>query len=105
MQTSRSVQPPGALLASFVALAISFGITAAAAEESPAQDTSAALQRLERQLDEQTKRIDRIYRLIGPNLAELEERAAELEKQQQEDKALALEQIRQVKDESLTAIG
>ena len=56
-------------------------------------------------LDQQTKRVDRLYRAIGPHLEEMEERAAEVEKQQQEDKALALDRIREVKDESLTAIG
>jgi len=63
------------------------------------------VQRLQGQLDEQTKRIDRLYRAIGPHLAELEERAAAVEKQEQEDKALALERIREIRDESLTAIG
>src|SRR5205085_380813 len=48
---------------------------------------STILQGLQGQLDEQTKRIDRLYKAIGPQLAELEERAALLEKQQQEDKA------------------
>jgi WD40 repeat protein len=57
------------------------------------------------QLDEQAARIDRLYRALGPHLAELEERAAELEKQQAEDKALAWEPICRVADESLGSIG
>jgi WD40 repeat protein len=69
------------------------------------QEPSSALLRLQDQLDQQTKRIDRLCKAIGPHLAELEERAAEVEKQQQEDKALALEPIREVQAESLTAIA
>ena len=37
------------------------------------------------------KRIDRLYNALGPHLAELEESAAQVEKQQREEKALALE--------------
>jgi WD40 repeat protein len=76
-----------------------------AAAEAPPQDTSAALLRLQDLLEQQTKRIDRLYRAMGPHLEELEARAAEVEKQQQEDKALALERVREVQDESLAAIG
>jgi len=76
-----------------------------AGAQAPPQDTSATPQRLQDQLDQQTKRIDRLYKAIGPQLAELEERAAAVEKQQQEDKAPALEPIREVADESLTSIG
>ena len=61
--------------------------------------------RLRDLLDQQTKRIDRLYKALGPQLAELEERAAEIEKQQAEDTALALGPIREVADESLGAIG
>lgn len=43
---------------------------AAAAAEGPPQDTPAALQRLQNQLDQQTKRIDRLYRALGPHLEE-----------------------------------
>ena len=86
------------------ALAVGIGV-AAAATNSPPQDDSAALVRLQEQLDAQAKRIDRLYRALGPHLEEMEERAAEVEKQLQEDKALALERIREVKDASLTAIG
>src|SRR5690349_8157157 len=66
---------------------------------------STILQGLQSQLDEQTKRIDRLYKAMGPQLTELEERAALLEKQQQEDKALALDTICRVADESLSGIG
>lgn len=92
------------LLAASVLLAACTGFTIVAVE-SPPQDSSSALLRLQEQLDQQTKRIDRLYRAIGSHLEELEERAAEVEKQQQEDKALGLERICEVKDESLTAIG
>lgn len=92
------------LLPAFIALLAGAccGVFAAGA---PPQDTATALKRLQEQLDEQTKRIDRLYKAIGPHLAELEERAAELDKQQAEDKALALEPIREVADEDLGAIG
>jgi WD40 repeat protein len=85
-------------------LAVCTGFIVAAAE-TPPPDTSASLLRLQEQLDQQTKRIDRLYNALGAHLEELEERAAEVEKQQQEDKALALERIREVRDEGLTAIG
>lgn len=75
------------------------------AAETPPPDTATRIERLQAQLDEQTKRIDRLYQALGPHLAELEERAAEIEKQQAEDKALALERIREVEDESLSAVG
>ena len=104
MKTNRFAYPFWRLVEICTALAISIGM-AAAATNPPSQDTTAVLQRLQEQLEQQTKRIDRLYKAIGPHLAELEERAAEVEKQQQEDKALALETIREVKDESLTAIG
>jgi len=87
--------------AAIVALAICNNFVVSAAE-SPAQDTSAALVRLQEQLDQQIKRIDRLYNAIGPQLAELEERAAEVEKQQQEDKALALGRVWETEDEEFT---
>lgn len=92
------------LLAACLTLAACTCIATAAAE-SPAPDNSSALLRLQDLLDQQTKRIDRLYNALGPHLAELEERAAEVEKQLQEDKVLALERLREVKDENLTAIG
>jgi len=92
------------LLPAFLALLAGAGCAAAAQEAVP-QDTSSTLKRLQEQLDEQTKRIDRLYRALGPQLAELEEHAAEFEKQQAEDKALALELIREVADEDLGSIG
>jgi WD40 repeat protein len=66
---------------------------AAAAANPPPQYPTADWHRLQEQLDEQTRRIDRLYKAIGPHLAELEESAAALEKQQQEDKALAMERV------------
>jgi len=77
----------------------------AAETNSAAVDPSSLLQRLQAELDQQTKRIDRLYRAIGPHLEELEEQAAKWEKQQREDKELALEAIRKVEDENLTGIG
>jgi hypothetical protein len=81
------------------------GLSLAFAAETAPPDSSAALQKLQEQLDQQTKRIDRLYRAFGPQLEELEERAAELEKLREEDKALAMERICEVKDDSLAGIG
>jgi hypothetical protein len=92
MKTTMSVYPLWRLIQGCTALAIGIGM-AAAASNPPPQDTSAALHRLQEQLDQQTKRIDRLYNAIGPQLAELEERAAAMEKQQQEDKALAMQRV------------
>src|SRR5215471_5284690 len=65
-------------------------------------DIPAALQRIQDQLEEQTRRIDRLYKALGLQLADFEERAAELEKRAREEKALALETIRQVTDQALS---
>jgi WD40 repeat protein len=51
------------------------------------------VRQLREQLAEQTKRIDRIYDALGPNLAEMEERAAALKKQQAEDVLLAMKEV------------
>jgi hypothetical protein len=65
---------------------------AAATHDSP-QEPPSALLRLQEQLDQQTKRIDRLYRALGPQLEEMEQQAAEFEKQQREDKALVMERV------------
>ena len=70
-----------------------------------ASNLSTEINQLREQLDVQTKRIDRLYRAIGPRLDDLEAEAAELEKQQQEDNTLALEPICEIKDESLSSVG
>lgn len=104
MKTKTPITLIKCLLAVSLAWSAGAGVVVAATNPPP-PELSTALQRLQQQLDEQTKRIDRLYKAIGPHLTELEERAAEVEKQQQEDKALALEPIREVADESLTGIG
>jgi hypothetical protein len=91
-------------LPALLALLVCAGCALGAAEAT-SQETSSALLRLQDLLDQQTKRIDRLYKALGPHLAEMEERAAAIEKQQAEDKVLALERIREVKDENLGAIG
>lgn len=63
------------------------------------------IHQLREQLDLQTRRIDRLYRALGPHMEELEAEAAELEKQQQGDKSLSLEPVCEIKDESLSGIG
>jgi WD40 repeat protein len=64
-----------------------------------------ALAQVQAQLTEQSNRIQHLYRVLAPELKDLEERAAELEQQEREDQALALERIREVEDSTLTAIG
>ena len=80
------------LLAASLALAACTRFAAAAAEASP-QEPSSALLRLQNQLDQQSKRIDRLYRALGPQLEEMEQQAAEFEKQQREEKALMMERV------------
>jgi WD40 repeat protein len=74
-----------------------------AAGEPPRPDNSSALRRLQDQLDQQTKRIDRLYNALGPQLAELEERAAAMTKQQEEDAALAMKPVFRAADENLNS--
>ena len=76
---------------------------AIAAGTQPPQDTSATLQRLQEQLDQQTKRVDRLYRALGPQLAEMEERAAAMKKQQEEDAALAMKPLFRAEDQNFNS--
>jgi WD40 repeat protein len=85
-------------------LAVSFG-GAAPLTNPPPENVPASIQRLQDQLEAQTKRLDRLYRLLGPSLEELEERAAASEKQQQEDKALTLGEVATVVDQDLSSLG
>ena len=92
------------LLAASVVLAACPGFTLLAAEPPP-PDTASALLRLQQQLDQQTLRIDRLYRALGPNLEELEARAAVLKKQQEEDASLAMERIADVEAQDFSRQG
>ena len=92
MKTSLYILNFRPLLAASFVLAACTGFSLLAAEATP-QDNSGALLQLQDQLDQQTKRLDRLYKAIGPHLAELEERAATVEKQEQEDKALVMERV------------
>jgi WD40 repeat protein len=76
---------------------------AIAAGTQPPQDTSATLQRLQEQFDQQTKRVDRLYRALGPQLAEMEERAAAMKKQQEEDAALAMKPLFRAEDQNFNS--
>jgi WD40 repeat protein len=70
---------------------------------SPATETSAAeLQQLRMQVAEQGRRIDRLYDALAPQLEELEQRAAAMKKQAEEDAALKLETVCVLKDQGLT---
>ena len=84
-------------------LTLAASICFAAAGAPPPQDSSATLQRLQEQLDQQTKRVDRLYRALGPQLAEMEERAAALNKQQEEDAALAMKPVFRTEDENFNS--
>ena len=80
------------------------GSTAHGADASP-RDVDSSLHQLQDRLDEQTRRVDRLYRLLGPHLEEMEQEAARVEKRQREDERLALQSVRQVTDDTLTGIG
>ncbi len=79
-------------------LAPAMGLTIAAfvgcaswGADTPQPGVSATPEKLQDQLDEQTKRIDRLYRALGPVLEELEQEAARVEKAQQEEKQRAFD--------------
>jgi len=91
------------LLAALITQLLAAGVGQTKADtNSPPQDAAAAVLQLQEQLDQQTKRIDRLYSALGPQLAEMEERAAELEKQAREDKALAMERVWESEDNDFT---
>jgi WD40 repeat protein len=76
--------------------------------QSPATQPAPSLseiQRLNERLDEQTRRIDRLYRAVGPMLEQLEQQAAELEKQQQDDARLAIPRVAEVTARELSIYG
>ena len=75
----------------------------AGTENPAASDTNTTeIQQLRTQLAEQSKRIDRLYEALAPQLEELEQRAAEMKKQAEEDAALKLETVCVLKDQDLT---
>jgi TolA-binding protein len=78
---------------------------AAAGSETPSANVAEQLRQLQAQVEEQGKRIDRLYRALGSELEQYEQRAERIEQQQREDKALGLERIREVADEGLTSLG
>ena len=63
------------------------------------------LRRFADQIEEQGQRLDRLYRILGPHLKELEAEAARLKKQEEEDALLLMEKIVDISDRSLTARG
>ena len=78
------------------------GVLALAATNPPTTDTAATLLRLQEQLDQQTQRLDRLYAALGPELDELEKRAAAIRKLAEEDSALKLETVCVLKDQDFT---
>lgn len=79
------------------------GCPAAEEKNKSSADTSPEVRQLRQQLTEQTKRIDRLYDALGPQLQEMEERAAELKKQQEEDTQLKLEMVCTLVGQGLTS--
>ena len=72
----------------------------AVAGETPPETppTGATLLRLQKLLDDQTKRIDRLYRALGPMMDDLETEEAE-------DKRLALESVVNVRHKRIERVG
>ena len=98
MNTARFLLFP-ALMA--LLLSPSAGRAVAATNSSPGE-VAPALLWLQDQLDLQTKRLDRLYRALGPQLEEMEQQAAAFEKQQQEDKGLAMGRVWETRDDEFT---
>jgi WD40 repeat protein len=100
MNTNRNFLNSCCLLTAGLALA-----TCACRAEAEAlrQETPATLQSLQDKLEQQTRRIDRLYRALGPQLEELEARADALRKQQEEDALLAMKPVFQIKDENFNS--
>ena len=71
-------------------------VCAATTTNATTENLGRTLQQMHDLLDQQTKRLDRLCRVLEPHLEEMEEQTAALEKQQQEDKALALARIREM---------
>src|SRR5262245_29838608 len=63
------------------------------------------LRRFREEIEEQGRRIDRLYRALGPHMKELEARAARQKQQDEEDKLLALERIVDTADQGLSGQG
>lgn len=55
-------------------------------------ETYVALQSVQSRLDEQTKRLDRLYRVLGPFMESLERQGAEIERRKQAAKSRAFDQ-------------
>jgi hypothetical protein len=92
------------IVATLVMIALSPAGCATAEEKTNLpSDTASEVRLLREQLTEQTKRIDRLYDALGPQLQEMEERAAELKKQQEEDTQLKLEMVCTLVGQGLTS--
>jgi WD40 repeat protein len=70
---------------------------------SASTNSADEIRQLREQLAEQTQRIDRLYDALGPELPRMEERAAELKKQQAEDAALVMHEVFRSKDEAFNS--
>src|SRR5262245_21425794 len=81
-------------------------LSAEAAEAAPSTNDLPAtvveeLRRFREEIDEQGQRIERLYRALGPRLKELEAYAAQLKKQDEEDRLLAMDRIADALDQGL----
>jgi WD40 repeat protein len=84
-------------------LLLVLALPAFAGPETPTPSNPAdEISQLRQRLAEQTRRIDRLYDALGPELAQMEARAAALKKQAAEDEALKLETVCLLKDQGLT---
>ena len=92
------------LIASLIVVLFTGGVSRADADSnSPPKDVAVSLLQLQAQLAEQAKRIDRLYSALGPQLAEMEERAAALKEMLEADSALAMKTVAHVTDENFTS--
>src|SRR5512137_1991914 len=72
--------------AALVLLTVSAGLAGVTA----ADDNSPTLQQLQQRLDEQTRRVDRLYQAFGPQLTQLEREAAEREAAERAEKVRSM---------------
>ncbi len=75
----------------------------AGAENSTATNAADEIRQLREQLAGQTRRIDRLYDALGPELAEMETRSAELKKERTEDALLAMCEVFRSRDEAFNS--
>jgi WD40 repeat protein len=88
---------------SLIVMLPDLSVLGAANQPPPDPAGTNEIQLLREQLNQQTKRIDRLYDALGPQLPEMEERAAALKKQIADDARLSMKEVLRSKDETHTA--